>query len=236
MVAKHAKLQQESQDERDRLLAELAELQSAVEATNRQQREDAEASLAAARSGEAEAREQMELLRAQMLEAREQQQRSSFRAQHTQTDEDECIGVGKEDELRSALERVAELERNAARAEQSTPSFAPEIAVGAGAAVAPVVRGSPSGSDGDITVGTLLSQRGEIVDGVCATCGSDVPVRAAALAHKVVHPSKHRVTMPSRSSIAAQDHPLLKLRATLRSATVQRASSPSLASDKSTAR
>ena len=236
MVAKHAKLQQESQDERERLLAELAELQSAVEATNKQQHEDAEASLAAARSGEAEAREQMELLRAQMLEAREQQQRSSFGAQHTQTDEDECIGVGKEDELRSALERVAELERNAARAEQSTPSFAPEIAVGAGAAVAPVVRGSPSGSDGGVTVGTLLSQRGEIVDGVCATCGSDVPVRSAALAHKVVHPSKHRVTMPSRSSIAAQDHPLLKLRATLRSATVQRASSPSLASDKSTAR
>ena len=144
-------------------------MQVEVAANSKQQSEDAEAAIAAARSDETEAREQVQLMRKQLLEVQEQQCRSRSSA-HVQTDE--TIGTRVQDELRTALVRVAELERDATRAARKVPGPMPTR----DAAFAPAETDHSSES----VDAAFSSQRGAIVDGICATCGADVPVRFAA--------------------------------------------------------
>ena len=107
------------------------------------------------------------------------------------------IGVGaavsKGEQLRSALERIAELEREVARAARR--SVSPSASLPANGA-AGLDGASKISDDDNITIDTLQSsqqQQGLIVDGVCTTCGADVPVRSSSLRAPVTRANRGRL-------------------------------------------
>jgi hypothetical protein len=101
--------------------------------------------------------------------------------------------VSEDEQLRSALERIAELEREVARAARR--SVSPSASQPANDA-AGLDGASKISDDDNITIDTLQSsqqQQGLIVDGgVCTTCGADVPVRSSSLRAPVTRANRGR--------------------------------------------